>query len=70
MVIICSLPAVIILEALSKISSVTGLHLLFNQLTENLASVICNNVGLKQLLLDNNNFGKGMSHIVRALQQH
>ena len=63
--------AVVILQALSKISSLNRLNLQSIQLTEDageyLSSVICNNVGLNQLFLDNNDIGKGMLHIVRAL---
>ena len=65
--------AVIVLKALSKTSSLKGINLRYNQLTEDageyLSSVICNNVGLNKLFLDNNDIGKGMLHIVRALQQ-
>ena len=65
--------AVVILQALSKISSLKFLNLQSNQLTEDageyLSSVILNNTGLNQLLLDNNYFGKGMSHIAKALQR-
>ena len=65
--------AVVIIQALSKISSLKELNLRSNQLTEDageyLSSVICNNAGLNQLFLDNNDIGKGMLHIVKALQQ-
>ena len=65
--------AVIILKVLSKISSLAELDLRFNQLNEDageyLSSVICNNLGLNKLFLDNNDIGKGMLHIVKALQQ-
>ena len=63
----------IILQALSKISSLKVLDLQSNQLTEDdgkyISSVILNNTGLNQLLLDNNDIGKGILLIAKALQQ-
>ena len=65
--------AIIILEALSKISSIKVLNLQSIQLNEDagsyLSSAICNNTGLNELHLDDNNLGKGLLHIAKALQQ-
>ena len=62
-----------ILEALSKLQSLTVLDLQTNHLTEEaskyIESIILNNTGLNQLLLHNNNFGKGILLIAKALQQ-
>ena len=62
-----------ILQALSKISSLRLLDLQSNQLNrdsgEYLSSVILNNVGINQLLLGNNDLGKGVLPIVKALQK-
>ena len=64
--------AVVILKALAKISSLQVLDLQFTQLSEDagfyLSSVICNNTGLHELLLDNNNIGEGLLHVAKALQ--
>ena len=64
---------VVILQALSQISSLRNLDLESNQLNEDvgeyLSSVILNNVGISYLDLDNNNINKGMFQIVKALQQ-
>ena len=65
--------AIIILEALSKVSSIEVLNLQSIQLNEDagsyLSSAICNNTGLNELHLDDNNLGKGLLHIAKALQQ-
>ena len=62
-----------ILEALCKLSSLHSLELQSNQLYPDtgqcLSFVISKNVQLNQLLLHNNNIGKGMFHIAKALQQ-
>ena len=63
----------VILQALSEISSLEILDLQCNELNEDvgqpLASVILNNHRLTTLLLNNNNIGKGILHIAKALQQ-
>ena len=64
--------ATVILQSLSTISSLKFLNVSDNQVTEEageaLASVILHNTGLKELYLRNNNLGKGMLEIVKALQ--
>ena len=63
---------VAIFQALSTISSLKCLSISNNQITEEageaLASVILHNRGLEILYLRNNNLGKGMLEIVKALQ--
>ena len=63
---------VIVLEALSRISTLKVLNLQGNQITEEageyFVSIIINNCKLEQLLLSNNNLGKGISHVARSLQ--
>ena len=65
--------AVVILEALSKISSLQILNLHSNHLNEDAAdcilSIISHNAGLESLYLHNNNLGKGEFYIVKALQK-
>ena len=65
---------VVILQSLSKISSLKVVNLQSNQLNEDavghfLSLVICNNIGLNQIFLDDNNIGKGALPIAKALQQ-
>ena len=63
----------VILQALSKISSLTTLNLQSNQLNQDageyISSIILNNAGISKLLLDNNNLGEGVLPISKALQQ-
>ena len=70
---LCCSSVVYILQALNSISTLTVLRLQGCQLTEeagkHLSSVILNNSRLNQLLLDNNDIGKGILHIAQALQQ-
>ena len=64
--------AIVILQALSNISSLSVLDLQSNQLNKNagtyLSNVILNNAELNQLLLGDNNIGKGVLYIAKALQ--
>ena len=64
---------VIILRALSEISTLKVLDLHSIQLNEDasdyLSSVICNNAGLNELHLDNNDIGIGMLPIIEALHK-
>ena len=65
--------AVFILQGLSKISSLNVLNLQSTQLTDEVgiyvSSAICENTELMELSLDNNNIGKGILDIIKALQQ-
>ena len=65
---------VVILQALSKISSLEELNLQSTELNEDaglyLSSVIHNNTALSQLHLDNNNIDEGLLHVMKALKQH
>ena len=69
----CSSTSIIFLQALSKISTLKVLDLQGNQLTEeageHLASILLNNPNLEQIDLNDNNIGKGMLRIAKALQQ-
>ena len=69
----CSSTTIIFLQALSKISTLKVLYLQSDQLTEEtgeyLASILFNNPNLKQIILNDNNIGKGMFKIAKALQQ-
>ena len=62
------------LQALSKTSTLKVLDLQGNKLTEeageHLASILFNNPNLKHIYLNDNNIGKGMFQIAKALQQH
>ena len=65
--------AVVILQTLSVISSLRVLHLQSTQLNEDVgeyvSSIILNNTGINELILDNNNIGKGVLCIAKALQR-
>ena len=65
--------AITILQALSKLSSLRSLELQSNQLNEEcgeyFSSIISNNGGLNQLLLNDNNIGKGVLHIAKSLKE-
>ena len=64
--------SVVILQSLSNISTLKYLNINNNQITEEageaLASVIMCNTGLQELYLRNNNLGKGMLKVAKALQ--
>ena len=64
---------VLVLQVLSKISSIKVLNLQSTHLNESagsyLSSVICANTGINNLYLDNNDIGKGLLDIAKALQQ-
>ena len=64
---------IVILECLSRISSLQILDLNNNQISveagEPLASVVARNTGLEELFLSDNNLGEGMLVVTKALQQ-
>ena len=64
---------IVILQALNKISSLKVLDFHSNQLNKDagksILSVMCNNIGLEILLLNNNNISKGVLHISKVLHR-